>query len=271
MPHRPAVPRGPLPLLLPVLTQLVASRASAIWGLRFGVSLAAAVPLGAQAVTGRVLDGETDSTVAGATVTLLDLGGRALRQAVSSADGEFHLALPAPGRYRVRAQAIGYAPTTSPSLDLTDGDAFAIDFHLKPVAVPLAAVEVTGPAPDPRLERWQYYERKRAYEGFARFLEGEAVRPTALTVSDLLRDVPGIKVSGAGGKQVVVEGRSRPMGRRGCTYYLDGAKFPVPNLDGMVSPSDIVAIEVYAGLVAPLEYGGKGCVIAVWTGITGGR
>lgn len=226
------------------------------------LSFVGLAPVAAQTLTGRVVD-QTNTGIAGAIVTLLQLDGRELERTTTTTDGSYQLTLPAPGRYRVRARAIGYSPGTSPPLDLVDRDSFEVDFRLAPV-VTLPPVEVIGDAPNPFLVRQGYYERRRTYKGWGHFLEGAALRATALSVADLLQDVPGIRVSGAGGRRVEVSGRWTGRRRRPCKFYLNGVG---TDINDAVSPSDIVAIEVYPGQVAPLEYGGTGCAVAAWTGI----
>lgn len=232
--------------------------------------------LAAQGITGRVMDATTNAGIERAIVTLLNLDLRPMREVVTSGDGNFFISVPMSGRYQVRARAIGYAPTTSPVLDILESgdEVVRVDFLLKSSAVPLPPIDVTGPPVDVRLSNWGYYDRKETYGkegmGFGHFLDGEALRPTATRVSDLMRDLPGIRVSGAGGRRVGV------TGRRGCTpvFYLDGTRV-VGGIEDMTIPSDIVAIEVYPGSVVPMEYlvanpSSSSCgVVAVWTGLRG--
>ena len=232
--------------------------------------MCSAAPGAAQSVSGRLLDDATDAGIAGAVVMLLDLDGQVLSRASTAEDGAFELAVPAPGQYRVRAQRIGYVMATSPPLDLVQFRSLVVEFRLSTAAVPLAPITVVGREAmrDPRLEFMDYYERKAIYGkegmGFAHFLDGEELeRRIAFSVLDLLRDLPGIRVRAAGGRKLVV------TGRRGCrpAFYLDGTRVRVP-VDEMILPSAIVAIEVYPGIVSPVEYLGSRCgVVVVWTGI----
>ncbi len=68
--------------------------------------------------------------------------------------------------------------------------------------------------------------------------------------------------------------RVRVRGLRGCrpAFFLDGMPFrPLPDesIDDYVVPGSIVAIEVYMGGPAPLQYGS--CSIVIWTGFVDGK
>lgn len=233
------------------------------------LSVARAEPGDAQSVSGWLLDEATAVAIEGATVSLLDRDeDQVVAEAITATDGAFQLSAPVPGHYKLRAHCIGYAMVTSAPLDLVESRSLVVEVRLSVVAVALPPVTVVSREPvDARLERWGYYERKGIYGkmGFAHLLEGEQLTTGAFTVSDLLREVRGMRVSAAGGRKVAVTCRSgiRP------TIYLDGARFRA-GLDDLSFPvSSIVAIEVYPGRVVPLQYSssGRGCVVAVWTGI----
>jgi hypothetical protein len=229
-----------------------------------------AAPAHAQVIHGHLLDDESDVAVDGAWVLLVDAEGVVVARTISDADGGFLLRAEEHGWYNLRSQRLGYATTTSAKLNLVESDSLDVEFRISAEAIPLAPLTVVGrqrrvEQRDPRLERWDYYERKDFYgvkSGFGRFLEGEALNPSAFRVSDLLRHVPGMRVNALGGRQISVTGRAG----RGCAFWLNGMKSGA-GLDELgISPSSIVAIEVYPGMVAPGTYGGTGCVVAVWTG-----
>ncbi|HEV2145797.1 MAG TPA: carboxypeptidase regulatory-like domain-containing protein, partial [Longimicrobiaceae bacterium] len=83
---------------------------------------AASGPLAAQAVRGELREGETGRPVAGVFVVLLDAGGRQVGGSFTDASGAFLVQAPAPGRYTLRAERVGYASVRSPALDLAAGE-----------------------------------------------------------------------------------------------------------------------------------------------------
>ncbi len=170
----------------------------------------------AQSVNGRLLDDSTRAPIEQARVVLLTPDGRVLNRALTAKDGTFHLPAPAPGRYWVRAQRIGYAPTTSGPVEVPGFDSVVVELRLSAQALLLPPVSVVGPplptaVPDPYLERRGYYERRAAYGeegmGVAHFLDAKKLRPAALQISDLLRELPGIYVTVPGGGKTVVTAR----------------------------------------------------------------
>ncbi len=70
-------------------------------------------PAAAQQVTGHLLEDPAGTALAGGYVVLLR-DSSVVASTVSGADGRFLLTAPAPGRYTVRADFVGYAPATAP-------------------------------------------------------------------------------------------------------------------------------------------------------------
>jgi hypothetical protein len=258
-------------------------RATADFDMRWSTSLltivllAAPPALSAQTVGGRVIDDATAAAVVHADIALLDDGGAVVDSTLTATDGSFSLQAPEAGEYTIRTAHIAYATAVSPRLSLQRGVTLEVEFRVAPRVVPLAPLTVVSrrretTVRDPRLERRGYYRRKAAYGkegnglGFAYFLEGEDIRPTAFAVTDVLRGLSGIHVGAAGGRDVVV------TGRHGCPvgFYLDGV--PVrSSLDAMMLPTAVVAVEVYTGGVMPAQFHGSllsfNCgAVVVWTG-----
>jgi hypothetical protein len=233
--------------------------------------LVSAPAIHAQVVSGRLLDDQTDAPVSGAELFLLDGDDRIAGRVLSDNGGTFLLLAQKDGWYKLQARRLGYATTTSAPLDLVQFDSLEVEFRIAPEAIPLAPITVIGqqrrPEPrDPRLERWDYYERKDFYgkkSGFGHFLEGDDLRPSAFSVTDMLRQVSGLRHVSGGGRKVTVVGRFGVP----CKVFIEGVYVRGELEQGWVSPTSVVAIEVYPGRVAPGFYGGEGCVIAVWTGI----
>lgn len=92
---------------------------------------------GAQTVRGRLIEEGTDSPIPGALIVLLGEEGKTVGQVLTGEDGRFLVAAPAPGRYRVRADRIGYQSASSEVLTLARGD--TVDYRL---AAPVQAVDL---------------------------------------------------------------------------------------------------------------------------------
>jgi hypothetical protein len=233
------------------------------------------LPAAAQVVSGRLIDDATGEAVAGAQIALLGPDDRTKAGAISSDDGSFLLRADEHGWYRLRGQRLGYATTTSPPLDLVENDRLEVEFRLAAEAIPLAPLTVVAQSRraeprSPRLERWDYYWRKDLYgdkSGFGHFLEGEDLRSTAFSVTDMVRQVPGLYHRSRGGRNVVItDRRGQP-----CALFIDGTYVRDGLGQGWVNPTSIIAIEVYSGMVVPgpfLLARKPTCVVAVWTGIS---
>jgi hypothetical protein len=187
---------------------------------------------------------------------------------LSGDDGSFLLLATEIGWYKLRAQRLGYGTTTSAPIDLVAFDSLDVEFRIAPEAIPLAPLTVVGQQRnpelrDPRLERWDYYERKEFYgekSGFGHFLEGDDLRATAFSVTDLVKQVPGVRFSSSGGRW----GTATNRWGRACRFRLNGMKAPDIN---DIPVSSVVAIEVYPYGVGPLRFGGGSCNVLVWTGV----
>lgn len=84
-----------------------------------GASLVPAAAL-SQSVQGTVTDRASGLPVAGMVVHLLDATGAAVAATMSDDSGAFNLRAPAPGTYRLRAEAVGVFSETSPELRLIE-------------------------------------------------------------------------------------------------------------------------------------------------------
>ncbi len=260
------------------MTAVLPARLSAVAALAAMLSAASAT---AQSVGGQVLDDSTGNALAGARVDLLDQGGRAVRQGVTAQDGAFRLSAPRPGQYRLSVRRLGYAPRTTPPLNLAISDTLTVAVRLRTAAVTLAPVIVMGRGGsvsvfNPYLENVGYYDREASYgregSGFGIFLDGDQLRPTGMRVVDLLRDVPGLRVAHAGGFKEFITGRWP-----GCRpdMYVNGTFVGKSGSDGAedaLPPAvSVAAIEVYAGGVVPAQYlrfGSEACgVVSIWIGV----
>jgi hypothetical protein len=126
---------------------------------------------------------------------------------------------------------------------------------------------------DQGLERIGFVARKRAGHGY--FVDAEEVMkrgPNVLT--DVFRSIPMLRVSpgGAYGSEYIVTD-ARSQGTGGCVrYMIDGAPWEAiypGDLDRIMPPWNVGAIEVYHGATVPSQFttaGNSSCaVIVIWS------
>ncbi|TVP42584.1 MAG: hypothetical protein EA350_15260 [Gemmatimonadales bacterium] len=183
------------------------------------------------------------------------------REALTDAEGRFTMPAVRIANYRLAAEALGYATLESP-VRVMGASPFDIRIELAPEALALEGVVVTS-VRSPRLAAAGFYERReRAFGSFVTRSEIEARFPFATT--DLFRTLPGVRV--------VPSGRSTAgivTFRQGCRpdVVVDGMNLgPNLSVDDIIAPSDVEAIEVYRGAVAPVHYSRSSCgVIVIWS------
>ena len=140
-----------------------------------------------------------------------------------------------------------------------------IELRLSVGPIPLAPLTVISDRPalvfHSRLERVGLYERKAEFEvRQGQFFDYEEVQRHH-SLLQLLGARPGIRIRSAGGRDVVV------TDRRGYSLGLciDGHRIGPLTQDVWVSHSQILAVELYAGVWHPIER----YKVMVWTGIPG--
>jgi hypothetical protein len=255
---------------------------------------AVSVPISAQVVQGRYIDEATGQAVASVTVDLLwsDEGNYTVASAITDDEGRFILRAAASGEYRLRSTRIGYQAVTTRLFDLLEGDPpLEVEVRISAVAVPIEPLTIVSQRAarlgNLRLENSGYFDRRETYGkeglGLGEFLERDEIqRDNPSRVSDVLRMVRGVRVEGAGGINQRITLRAQRGGAR-CVppVYLDGAPAATgEDIDELVSPYALAAVEVYPGLSVPAEFWrsartvtpqgvseGQQCgVIALWTG-----
>ena len=100
-----------------------------------GRGWAAAHAVHAQEVLGNVIEGGTATPVEGAMVLLFDLERRRGRGVLTAANGFFRMFVPAPGRYRIRVDRIGYENTDTELFEVPVGTSVQqrIDTQVRPI------------------------------------------------------------------------------------------------------------------------------------------
>ena len=201
---------------------------------------------------------------AGSPVSDVEVGvirGEQLQQfVITAADGKFLISGVASAVIPLRVRRLGYGMQYL-DVDARTPAATALEIVLKPVPNELEEVTVAGT--DTKLRG--FYERREKRGTFGRFLEGHEIRRLAPTnPSDLFRSVPGIVISSASGGNAIRIRGCQPM------VWLDGQRVPGAELDEVIQPSEIAAIEFYpssAGTPAQyLERENRLCgLVLVWT------
>lgn len=214
---------------------------------------------GSAALSGTV-DGPDGRPLQGAKV---DVAGTGLTT-TSSADGGFAIqGLPA-GTFTAEARAIGFEPKRI-AVDLSDKAPASVQFRFDRRVQELSRVTIMGKPRRTANDIDAFLRRMRTGMGHYITANDEILK-RALTVTEAMRMTPGVQVepSGTGFGNVIVM-------RGGCTpvVYVDGVQSydGSSSLDDIISPQQVMGIEVYAGLgEAPVQYQSNGCgVVLVWT------
>jgi hypothetical protein len=200
--------------------------------------------------------------IADAEVTLLTPVS-AFRSTTTDNRGRFDLGEFAAGAISFRIRRLGYEARTVAAQIGAAGQHTPMEIALTIIPEELANVLVTdGPG---RLD--EFFQRRQQRAAFGHFFDQEDIRRKGPRVaSDLFRSLPGasIKTNPGGGGNTIRIRNCQPM------VWLDGQRSPGAELDELVSPGDIAAIEFYpsaSGVPAQyLERGNRLCgLILVWT------
>jgi len=243
-----------------------------------GIALAAsAQPAAGQLVRGRVLDDKTDRPLATATVTLMDVDGKAVSTYHTDSTGWFIFRAPRRAEYRMRAQMLGYTSATSPKVRIGPADSLDVELRLLVDAVLLAPLTVTASArPWHELMKppgvWAFYERKAHMErlGLGDFVTREMIDAyMGGTVSTILGTMPGVTTTNGS----VTFRRAIGAGNGECmpAIFLNGAPVNLADLtlDQFIDLPSLEGIEVYRGpSQLPAEYSGSSSqcgAVALWT------
>jgi hypothetical protein len=256
-----------------------------------GLTLLLAAPAAGQVrIVGRVIDDVTERPLSDAVVVLRSHDGWFLSRTETGPSGTFEFEV----KKRVAAvtmevRRLSFQDNTTPVLRFDGRTFFQVEVRLDPEAILLAPLEVVA---------WSEVDRSPLLDNFRRRLRtghglyitrAQVERRNPMAVTDLLRDVPGVTVTGSGSglrpkvrtarsaqysalaggcdTQIFVDGflmNPRVPGRSG------GAWQPIDfRIDEAVTPSSVEGIEIYRGLSeVPAEFltpDARCGVIAIWT------
>jgi hypothetical protein len=253
---------SPLRLLVPdsagvVLRQLSLSMESSrpVSGGGAAADTGAAPPLTGTAAVSGVVRGVGGLPLAGAQVRIVG----ASPTAQSDARGRYALGDLPSGSQVLEVRRIGYLLVQQP-VELRAGRTVSQDVRLQRI-VNLDSVLVLA-----RRSRYREFEEHRKRNGFGRFLDSDEIaRRNPFQMSDLIRVIPGFRVSGFGIDATVTSARgvTSISGQCPVNIVMDGMQNQEINL---IHPSSVGALEAYpAGGPTPPEYNGKCGVIVIWT------
>ncbi len=215
---------------------------------------------------GIIVEAGSGRPLGGASVTILGVAGGE----TTDAEGRFLLFDVPSGRQRL---LISYRGHELPArvIELEPGRhtavriSLALPATLEPreedvVALPPLDVDVEGSRPPGKLR--PFYRRRDAGRG-AFITHAEILERDPRQMSDMLREVPGVRVSGSSSFGPGIRTA------RGCGFqmFIDGLPAPGFRLDDM-PPQDIAGIEIYIGASqTPVEFrrAGECGALVIWT------
>lgn len=214
---------------------------------------------------GRVVSADSARPLAGARVSLVDGPGT-----VTDSSGNWSIPNAPLGTRMLETRAVGFYPERH-AVDVL-ADAPPLEVALQTFQAVLDAVRVTATRLSGEAALSGFAERQRG-SGFGRFLDAAQIaRRNPIVTSDLLRTLPGFIGDGS----LSMKGNfSDGAGNFDvpCTaeVYVDGhllRGITASELDGIVSPEDIVGMETYAAgspKPAQFESGMSGCgALVIW-------
>ena len=230
-----------------------------------------------QTITGKVVEDSTHVPIAGATVTLLDTTGLALKGAQTDSVGAFDMPLDSAGQFRLRVEQPGYRTVTSDTVSVDKNEVVTVELRMARQAVPLTPLVVTA-----RVDRriTAFYERARK-SGWGHFLTREQIeRRGAHKPTELIRLMPGVRIETIApcrtclSENVIYLRGAGPGGSNECTpaVFVDGLEVrqdALSPLDATLMVEDLEGVEVYTEPgTAPSEFiaASTNCgVVAFWT------
>lgn len=212
-------------------------------------------------LSGVVTDHETGQPVSGATVSLIPgLGtGTSVATGGTGDDGGFRFQDLRPGAYRITVSRLGYRVLVD-SLSVPAGSEVSVRAELSTLPIGLDPITVVV-----RRRRADVIPglQAREHRGVGRILTRERIEATkALHVSDVLRIVPGLRLVPEDDLGYTVRLRD------GCrpAIWIDGARTHGINVDAVLLPDDLEAIEVYQAGEIPPQFGQDPCgAVVFWT------
>lgn len=193
-----------------------------------------------------------------------------MSRALTNAEGAFSLTELPSGTQSVVARQMGFAPVSQP-VELSTREPATTTITMSQPVQMLEPVVVTAES-DMGLDNIGFTQRKRAMSGT--FMDAtDIMRRGPNLLTDVFRTVPSLRVVPMGPYDYRVESsRGNMLGGNCVKYWLDGAPFEAVfpgDVDRMIPPYEIAAIEVYNGSTVPIQFtnanSGNCAVIVIWS------
>ena len=214
-------------------------------------------------LTGKVVNA-AGAPVANARVDVSGTGNATL----SREDGSFGFADLPSGTQALVVRQLGFEPVEV-AVELSGKAPRQVTVTMSKPARVLDPVAVVAEKSKDGLDQVGFGQRKK--NGFGYFMGPDEIQQRQATrMTDLFRTVPSLRVVPSGMDYVVESARDA---QGGCvTYVVDGAPYKslfAGDVDRLMPPNDVAAIEVYTGSSTPAEFqqpGSSSCTtIVMWS------
>jgi hypothetical protein len=220
--------------------------------------------VGNASVSGKVVL-EGTPTAAGTRVEVVGTD----QVALTNEKGEFTLTKLPAGSHVLLARHLGFGAQTV-AVDLSPHEPQRVSVKLPKYVAVMDPVLVTARRAA-SLDRIGFTQRQKTGMGY--YLGPDQLKNmNPLYVTDVLRRVPGLRVTSTGEGEVVESSRGGSLTGGDCVqYYLDDMPWQSMepgDINNFVNGSEIAAVEVYQPTTTPVQYqrGGNGCTtIVLWT------
>ncbi len=213
-------------------------------------------------VQGLVVDHETREPLKYAAVSLMSApgGGVGIGTRITDDEGYFHFGTVPPGTYQIIVSRLGYQERRD-SLQVEPEEDLDVLIALSMAPVPMDPIVVEARRRAPPFF-WEGFLHRREVRSGTFFSREDIEHRGAIYFTDLLRMVPGARVTPSRlGQVVTLRGGCRPQ------LWVDGVRTVTSlGMDDILPTMDVAAVEVYHGLQTPAEFGTDPCgTIVVWT------
>ncbi len=182
---------------------------------------------------------------------------------ISDKQGRFSLASLPSGTQSILVRRIGFMPMSVP-LELSSKSVATVDIVMNKFVTSIDTVYVRARRTRDLTSVGFLQRRKRGIGDFRTRADFEKINPRY--ISDILRTMRGITVHPEGATTVIT---GRGQRTSSVQIFVDHAPWPLlvsGDLDDMIFPNDIAAIEVYDVSTTPPEFSVESCLtIVIWT------
>lgn len=234
---------------------------------------ALSTPASAQRRSGTLIGWIRDSTgapLANAAVAILSQ--RVLARTDSS--GQFAIRNIDPGRVTVNVRRLGYEPISF-DIDVHAGVPDSVSVKLSANAYVLEAMRADAAMARKYVELEEFYQRRAKGTGGVFFTREDIAARNSSRLSDIVREVPGIRYVRLEGGEMGIRFTSSANQRRDCKpqFWVDGQRVLNAEMDDF-PPGDVEGLELYRGpSTTPMKFS-QGAItscgtVVIWSRIPG--